>query len=177
LEQHLAHKNHKAYFLSPPLLFLCHNWHPLGLKEMVKTGSERSAKFSAKHDAKVIIMRIKAAQNAMKNLFQKAAYDFEVSDISLQMLMEQLDLGFGQFGELSDILKGFLWKYDDLSVTDLEALHQKLLAKGYTEDDWSVISDWLETTAHLIKSRYEVCHFPPTRLFSLVQVQLDKDTD
>jgi hypothetical protein len=144
---------------------------------LVKSGSDRSTKFDAKYDVKVIMMRIKAQQNAMKALFQKAAFDFEISDLSLEMLMEQLDLKFGQFGELSDILKGFLWRYDTLSVADLEALHQKLLAKGYTEDEWNLISDWLEATAHLIKSRYETCHIPPTRLFSMVQVQLDQDAE
>ena len=144
---------------------------------MVKTGSDRSAKFSAKHDGKVVMLRIKSLQENMKQLFQKPAYEFEIVDTMLERLKLELGLEYGEFGELSDILKSMVWNFDNLSDADFEALHQKLLAKGYTEDEWNIIYDWLEYTKALIDRRYEACHYPTSKLFCVVEAQLEKDAD
>ena len=144
---------------------------------MVKTGSERSAKFSAKHDAKVIMMRLKARQEAMKQLFKAPAYAFEIVDERLKQLMELLDLQYGEYGNLSDILKNALSHYDEWSLADWEALHQKLVSLGFTEEEYTLIVRWLDATDALLDKRYDVCARPHSILSCVVEVCLLKDAE
>jgi hypothetical protein len=142
---------------------------------MVKTGSDRSDKYSAKYDPKAIMYRLKAIAEKMKQDFQNACLQHEIVDLSLEALKELLDLAYGQFGDLSDLLKANLWIFGEYSGEDIEFLHQQILAKGYTEEEWLIILEWLGITNYRVKTVFGLCLYPSSKLFSLVEVHLNQD--
>ena len=144
---------------------------------MVKTGSSRSTKFSAKHDAKVIVLRLKALSEHMKSFFQNPSQQFAIVDIQLGFLKSLLNLKYGQYGDLSDTIKSYLWDYETLTEADIDALHQKLLAKGYSEDEWNLIWISLEDMFRLITTRYERCHYPTNKAFFETEFQINEDSE
>jgi hypothetical protein len=139
---------------------------------MVKKGSTRSAKFSAKHDPYVIMLRIKALQNVMKQKFQIPAQQNYYIDINVKEWIDSLGLPFGKAGTLLDLTKQYVWKIANMSDFEIENMHQTFISKGFTEDQYN---EWLiniEAKATEIVTLYSFCHRETSKMFLRVDVSL-----
>jgi hypothetical protein len=138
---------------------------------MVKSGKERSSKFSEKHDPFTIMLRIKKRQESMKSKFQVPAMQDYYIDKNVLEWIAALDLPFGKAGTLMDLTKAYVWKMADMNAVDLEAMHQKFLSKDFTEEQYQ---EWL---THLyakqieITTLYNFCQRVPSRLWITVEYQ------
>jgi hypothetical protein len=81
---------------------------------MVKQGSDRSVKFSAKHDPTVIMYRLKALRNAMKIKFAKPSEQHFYVDENVRLWLKEFPLPYGQRAVLLDSVKKLVWKWQDI---------------------------------------------------------------
>jgi len=114
---------------------------------MVKKGSTRSAKFSAKHDPKVIMYRVKALQNRARINFIDAALQHQIVDENLAEWLTEANLKYGQRGSLYDFIRKVVWDWLIITDGDKAILHQQWLDKGLPEALWLKIeAKYLEIT-------------------------------
>lgn len=103
---------------------------------MGKAGSIRSAKFSEKHDPKVIMYRIKSQQKASALKFVDPARQHSMVDENLAEWLSETPLAFGERGTLFDFVREIVWKWGILTDIDKAALHVEWIAKGLPENLW-----------------------------------------
>lgn len=144
---------------------------------MVKSGTERAKKFAEKHEPNTIMLRIKRAQEAMKQKFQIPAMQDYYIDKNVLEWIEALGLPFGKAGALMDLTKIYVWIIADMNATDIEAMHLAFISKGFTELQYE---QWL---VHLyakqieITTLYNFCHIHPSRLRVNVELSEPHNTN
>jgi hypothetical protein len=108
---------------------------------LVKEGKVRSAKFSAKHDPKVIMYRLKSLQNLAHMNFVDAAIQHQLIDENLAEWLTEANLKYGQRGSLYDLVKKVAWNWLILDNVVKAALHEQWIAKGLPESLWLKIEN------------------------------------
>lgn len=128
---------------------------------MVKEGSDRSTKFSEKHDPDVIMLRIKALQNFSIDKFQIPSQQAYRVDNNLSKWLDVQELKFGQKGTCYDFLKKVVWKWDILTDYEKAMLKQEWLDKGLPETVW----DKIDAKHTEIITQYGFCSLKTSKLF------------
>lgn len=115
---------------------------------MVKKGSDRSAKFSVKHDPLVIMYRTKALQNMARLNFVDAALQHQLVDENLADWLTEANLKYGQRGSLYDFIRKVVWDWG-IVADDVKAIwHEQWIDKGLPESLWLKIeAKWQEITS------------------------------
>jgi hypothetical protein len=103
---------------------------------MVKSGSDRSAKTSAKYDPFVNMLRTKRLQNLAKFKFVMASNQQKLLDQELASWLAESSLTFGQRGYLFDLVKKLIWKWESFSDEDKHMYHNTWIDKGLPESLW-----------------------------------------
>jgi hypothetical protein len=132
---------------------------------MVKQGKTRSSKFSVKHDPYVIMLRVKALQNVMKDKFQVPAQQDYYIDVNVQNWINSLNLPFGKAGTLMDLTKQYVWKIANMTDIDIEAMHRDFISKDFTETQYEEWLSNLQAKATEIVTLYNFCHRETSKLF------------
>jgi len=135
----------------------------------VKTGTSRAKKFAEKHDPQAIMLRIKKAQETMKQKFQTPAMQDYYIDINVLEWITALGLPFGKAGTLMDLTKQYVWKIADMSAFEIEAMHLKFISKDFTEDQYDQWLSHLYAKQYEITTLYNYCHRLPSRLWVNVE--------
>lgn len=135
---------------------------------MVKQGKDRSAKFSAKHDPKVIMYRIKAIQEKMKAKFPVPSEQAFYVDENVRLWLQEFPLDYGQKASLLDLVKELVWKWPTLTDADKAVYYAKWIEKGLPEEIWlrmafknnEVLSVTKTRLAHNLMVSFEADVFP-----------------
>jgi hypothetical protein len=136
---------------------------------MVKQGSDRAAKSSAKYDPFVIMLRIKALQNSMKDKFQIPAVQQTYVDENVQQWALDMGLSFGKTAVLFDLTRRYVWKIGTMDSTAIEVMHLAFISKGFTETQYITWLEKLYAKLSEITNQYNFCHRETAKLFVDVQ--------
>ena len=136
---------------------------------MVKSGSERSAKYTMKYDAYVAMLRAKLERGqAIIDFINKGSQANYLLDSNIAQWLQEFPLAYGQIGSFYDMVKSVLSRWDMLTETDKANLLVKWLAKGFPIQVWNRLAakhDELTTfqlthKAPNIQVKYEADMFP-----------------
>ena len=136
---------------------------------MVKSGSERSAKYAMKYDAYVLMLRSKLERGqAILDMLNKGSQANYLLDSNIAQWLQEFPLAYGQVGSFYDMVKSVLSRWDMLTETDKANLLVKWLAKGFPIQVWNRLAakhDELTTfqlthKAPNIHVKYEADMFP-----------------
>ena len=136
---------------------------------MVKSGSERSAKYAMKYDAYVLMLRSKLLRGqAILDMLNKGSQANYLLDSNIAAWLQEFPLAYGQRGDFYDMVKSVLSRWDMLTETDKANLKTKWLRKGFPLEIWNRLAakhDELTTfqlthKAPNIQVKYEADMFP-----------------
>ena len=136
---------------------------------MVKSGSERSAKYAMKYDAYVLMLRSKLLRGqAILDMLNRGSQANYLLDSNIAAWLQEFPLAYGQRGDFYDMVRSVLSKWDMLSETDKANLQTKWLLKGFPIEIWNRLETkhnelttfQLTHNFHNIKVRYETDVFP-----------------
>jgi hypothetical protein len=136
---------------------------------MVKESKHRIDKTIAKYDPFVNMIRAKYQQNRMKQKFQVPASQQYYVDLNIAQWASSFGLKYGQIGTLGDITKVYLWKWLEISVPELEGLHEIWILKGFTELQWTSFKAYMTAKFAEIHTFYSQCQLNTSKLFVEVE--------
>lgn len=136
---------------------------------MVRTGKDRSEKYSEKFDPYVLMLRSKKRFQTANETFDAAAFQHYILDKNIVQWLSEVSLKFGEKGTLYDFAKFVISRWEILDPIAKEVLHQKWLSKGLTQELWDkILAKRIE-----INQLYSFCGRPESRLMTNVSVFLE----
>jgi len=138
---------------------------------MVKKGKTRSDKFSAKHDPFVIMLRLKALQNPMKDKFSRNAFQQALIDSTVQQWSSAMSLPFGKSAVMFDLVKKYVWTIGTMSELELEAMYAEFSEKGFTDEQFTELETLMFSKYNEMHTLYSFCHRELSKIWSEAEFQ------